>query len=1485
MSDSHVEVKLDADIAGFIANMKRAERTVKSFNRLENRMLAGSGMNSYLQQMDKKNVSVKKSFDSLDQGVKMLGTGLTKFLGVALKGTILQMAAMGAAMLAIHASFVVGQGLAKLYAGAMKLVAGGAAGLVVVLATVAAAMREQQAAMFAFSGGGAKQFGSGTNQARVAMRALATDADLAGLGMKNINKTYAAMAKSMNSTQILGSKNSIKALFDFGAAGQDPAAAAEKIGVVVEALNNSKKSFGDVQTAAKALGPQMEKAMKDLGIKSKKQFQEALLSGELAKSGGVFGQFAEVNNTLIGRIKTFFNLIKEEFADFGQKFLEPAKTAMQKVFRIIQNSMMKLYGELDAFGTGQFFDGLVKAVEKVSNFFVNVIRKYLPEAKTTVSGMGGTFEKMSKAWQFIVDKLRPFIDGAKVLEQVFKPIIDVIKNEGSKNFGKFNEELVANAEVFAEMGDRLAGLVEAAFEVGRTFRAMIMDSLPFLNDVVKGLTTVLNQLNGVKQIFGNMFGSTGGLMAFSIMARQMKQTQGGLLGSVKGTMTLTPHTVVINAPGVPPTTLTATPGGVPNRYGGTGTAPTGTGTQPPLSSGKGLPAPFYPTPTGQQIPKNPKNPTTIPGRSRSSSLRFSFGGRELYQLPENQLYSQTTGRALKGETLGMKMRSMRAGRAGTAILGNKQLGIGGAANSMGAKMGVGMGLSMLSQRAPQEMQGSLALGGMVGMYNPMAGLAIAGLGSAASARNAGTGALAGGVGGAAAGFAAAGPVGAAIGGALGALGGALMGAANRFKQEAKEAKEAIDKSIQRLNLESLINVGNRIYANIQAVKEGASTKGSKSSVQGMAKQLKKQSAAVLRDVKRVYFRSQKLDDKTIEELTGTSASAAREGLKLDAQSVKGNSKLIALRTMVKSRYNLDDSDIGTKVLRDIETAGMTRGGQDLKKIFQDVYDNRNNNKYGGYKLSKDELKDAGKNSQTAAKTLIGGINDQIKAATLAENQTSLRMRNLQALTGKTVAELEALAYETGTPLYNATVKYKDIVEGLGVTTLKTAAQMRQANTDILITAGQIFKDIINQKEGVSITNEKAEAMRVQLANGTATSTDVLGFLDSMQAPLLAKFGGDPIKVVESMMSGLGTIAEPGKQFQKGGVFENIDPKLFFTPEVQKALPDFYKSALSGLGGGAADQISNFLADQNKTVDKNQLLNVIKNMPIDEQLKLLRATQGATTSITDTPNGEVRSVNIPGFGGISAGVGQDTSQNILKMLFPDKEFKTGTLFSEGTGIDAVVTNLDGYTLEVQNIIKANDEKFGKLFAGISARPDWMGPDALKQVFMEAGIIEKPKDTGTPRGQIVGDTTSSRLSQTMARHASIDGMLTGKRSVTSAYRTTGLGSINSDHVTGRALDLVGPNLGQYKTLTDQAGGFAEFHGRGGSRHLHVVPGSGAIGDTTVPSLTQRPISMTQSGGGGSTNYYTFQITGGNASPEDIANRVMAKIKDNARAEMER
>ena len=182
------------------------------------------------------------------------------------------------------------------------------------------------------------------------------------------------------------------------------------------------------------------------------------------------------------------------------------------------------------------------------------------------------------------------------------------------------------------------------------------------------------------------------------------------------------------------------------------------------------------------------------------------------------------------------------------------------------------------------------------------------------------------------------------------------------------------------------------------------------------------------------------------------------------------------------------------------------------------------------------------------------------------------------------------------------------------------------------------------------------------------------------------------------------------------------------------------------------------------------------------------------------------------------------------------------------------------------------------------------DALNKYFVEytdsnpmpvrlvGETLDSFPDTSTPRG----DTTSSRLAQTMSRHAMFDGSLTGSRTVTSSYRDFALGSINSDHVTGKAYDLTGQNLGQYARLVHANGGFAEFHGTMADRHLHVVPG---MGDTAMPSMTT---PMTTGGGGGGktvTNYYNVEINGANQSPEQIANMVMAKIDERERSMSER
>jgi hypothetical protein len=135
--------------------------------------------------------------------------------------------------------------------------------------------------------------------------------------------------------------------------------------------------------------------------------------------------------------------------------------------------------------------------------------------------------------------------------------------------------------------------------------------------------------------------------------------------------------------------------------------------------------------------------------------------------------------------------------------------------------------------------------------------------------------------------------------------------------------------------------------------------------------------------------------------------------------------------------------------------------------------------------------------------------------------------------------------------------------------------------------------------------------------------------------------------------------------------------------------------------------------------------------------------------------------------------------------------------------------------------------------------------------------------------------------------MDASLTGKRTVTSSFRTTGLGSINSDHVTGRAYDLVGQNLGQYQTMAKAGGGFAEFHGVNGSRHLHVVPGSGAIGDRSMPiAPSNKKSNLVASNGGGGNSTYSFNIQGSdNASPQQIAEAVMVKLKQIERSNKER
>jgi len=160
-----------------------------------------------------------------------------------------------------------------------------------------------------------------------------------------------------------------------------------------------------------------------------------------------------------------------------------------------------------------------------------------------------------------------------------------------------------------------------------------------------------------------------------------------------------------------------------------------------------------------------------------------------------------------------------------------------------------------------------------------------------------------------------------------------------------------------------------------------------------------------------------------------------------------------------------------------------------------------------------------------------------------------------------------------------------------------------------------------------------------------------------------------------------------------------------------------------------------------------------------------------------------------------------------------------------------------------------------------------------------LVEIGGDTRTSRRGRIGDTPTSRaLRGTMAAHAKFNSLLTGKRTVTSALRFDNLGSMSSDHAAGRAYDLTGDNLGQYQKMISNAGGFAEFHGWAGSRHLHVVP---PIGNTRTPR------SSLVAGTAGTMNQnVTLNVYGAPGQSETaIARQVVAALEQQQRAYRER
>ena len=1614
MAGVKTEITIDVDYAGHrearkaIRDFHALDRAVKKSNATFASTSGGRG-NSPVTAATKSWGRLRKQITEFDKAASMAAKIGLKGLSLAMKSATLEMALMAAAMLSVHAAFVIGNATMKAMRSLQGPLAAGFAGLVAAASAAAAAIRENQAAMYAYKTTTKGQFGSTLNQTRQVMRALHADTYLATAGVESLNKAFAAVSK--NSTWTIKSQKSLKGLMDFASAGQPLDQGIQKAGELIAALQNAKTSWSETKVAAESLFPDkqaMEKAMKKLKITTKKGLQKAIDTGSLAKEAGVEGQFEQVSGTLINKLKGYFNLLKVQFADMGQPLLEPIKVAAEQIFRILRRGFLKVQHSSQVFGMGSMLDGLVSTIQKVMDKMTTLINNHVGSVEGIFDRMGNWWDRFRDGWDTMTDKLRPLIGGAKVIEGFFGQVWKHVKNIFNSKFGDFNKFLMGNEGEIKKLGSGIGQLLENIFALTSEFTKLQQKLLPFINALVKGLGDIVGHLTSVMKALNSVgSGPIGALAVLLSMRGGMKgakemHARGGykmvmvngkekmvpdspttpptgptvVTGTPTGGLGTThadpPGTPTIPIPPIPPIgpTPPPTPPGTPafrsstrtplqrpeyevfkrapkggvniggkfykggqmlptsqitaaersyygiediarpgkmqamtdvatetgmvsmragtpvapaaaaasttaglastssptfssgsvplNRAGkpmappggieyngrfykqgqqlpagfasSTGGSPTGPGGPGP--GGPGGPGPGTPVPTPRRrrrFVNNLQSPGTT-GGTFIKGLKAKMDGPDTMWLPgagggegemrdvagmsdeefrQARIYNRAFGegaykdgklpssggsgeltrrakfqqRAIKNRT---KMDGYR-GRRNRAMLGSNT-----------AKMGASMVLGVGSQYMPEEAQGAMAAGAAVAQMNPLAGIAVAGLGTAMNARTAKGGAVSGALGGAAAGAMIGSiipgigtGVGAVVGTIVGAVGGFVKGALNREAIKAKAARAVAEKQINSI-ISTNLSMSFRLAAQESAM------------------------GGVDKDGNEISSATRTMFDNPMKKMDQLGGIFAKDG----------------------SAYTSDGTLKGTS-----EIEALVRGT--------------------GSKFSDQDRADIAKDPQAYANKMQKESAANLASMEPIQAKYNARLDELKRMTGKTDQEIIDLAGSLGVNLGDATMDFTVMVEELGVAMVKTSQEMKGLTQSIVIDSASVYDEAIKKITQPHILDELATTFVESERAGGTTTKEKLEFLGSATEQMAALYGSGGLGQAE-IENQIGN----GKFFDKGNVGEGLARDTFTKdPEVLKTYKAQVLKARTQIGNEYGQQINSVMNEKGfgQSIDVNAFTELFKGLSTAEMARVSKFMEG------DAANG-IASMDMSGYTGTKTG-----AEAIAEYLKIDPAL----LGISEVGANAEATGAIDLS-DASKEIKTATTGLIKQMEGFFKRDKENTPEWFTKEAFEALIA----DTSTPRGGNIGDTTSSKLATTMGRHSAMDASLTGKRTVTSSYRTTGLGSVNSDHVTGRAYDLVGQNLGQYQTLAKAGGGFAEFHGTNASRHLHVVPGPGAIGDNSTPvaSSNKQP-SMAMSGGGGDTNY-SFHIQGGkNASPQEIANLVIMKVKEIERSNRER
>lgn len=466
---------------------------------------------------------------------------------------------------------------------------------------------------------------------------------------------------------------------------------------------------------------------------------------------------------------------------------------------------------------------------------------------------------------------------------------------------------------------------------------------------------------------------------------------------------------------------------------------------------------------------------------------------------------------------------------------------------------------------------------------------------------------------------------------------------------------------------------------------------------------------------------------------------------------------------------------------------------------------------------------------------------------------------LRTSTGLSGEEITKLASSMGVDLSDASITLADAVQKLGLsmemTTEQLQASIRKVSFQVI---ENVFGRELKKYETNSVINQAAEALR----GGGGTREDRVRFLETLATQANNLFPDDPFAAMEFVRNQVGV---GGKQFtDPAGPLAGQEAQF---ADVQPLIDEYMADTRTKATAAFASTFGANMEARGIRIDRDQLITTMSQMPLEALMPLMTELNNLSTKLKTE--------------GLSGEDAQSTVTAVMDQLGLRE-------------VGLTITNAqDQIAQNVQNSLSEGARELRETLRGaIEQTPNWWSTEppwwnttpgggsltAPGGIGGADGDPTTPNDTRTPRA--FGDSLTSRLGRTMSRHGFFDSQLSGRRNVTSAWRNWGLGSMNSDHVTGNAYDLTGDNLGAYAGMVNRMGGFAEFHGAGGSRHLHVVPGQTPIGDAMSPvGVASAPVAV-----GGSTYNVTVNALPGQ-DVNAIAAAVMAQIEAKERSNRER